>query len=173
MSYPFYIAVFIILALVIIGAFAAWIKVSKRKKEKSKLIKRFEDFSIKNNLAIDKKQIVRKNIIGIDRLNFKLVFLDNGELRWQFHLIDMENILYCKLIKERINPSTHIRKISLQCMFEKETISGINFVFYDETKDDLFKMMGAYKRASYWKKCIDIFTESAKLSVKRNKKIAV
>lgn len=153
--------------------FAAWIKVNKTTKEKGILMKMFEDFSIQNNLAIDKKQVVCKNIIGIDRLNFKLVFLDTQPSKWKFHLIDMENILSCNLIKERNKTTGHISKISLHCRFENEAISDIKFAFYDESKDDEFKTMRSFKKASYWKKCIDIFSETATLSVKKNKKIAV
>lgn len=173
MNYSYYIALFVILVLIMIVIFAAWIKVNKTTKEKGILMKKFEDFSIQNNLAIDKKQVVCKNIIGIDRLNFKLVFLDTQPSKWKFHLIDMENILSCNLIKERNKTTGHISKISLHCRFENEAISDIKFAFYDESKDDEFKTMRSFKKASYWKKCIDIFSETATLSVKKNKKIAV
>ena len=173
MNYSYYIALFVILVLVMIVIFVAWIKVNKTTKEKGILMKKFEDFSIQNNLAIDKKQVVGKNMIGIDRLNFKLVFLDTRPSKWKFHLIDMENILSCNLIKERNKTTGHIGKISLHCRFENEAISDIKFAFYDESKDDEFKTMRSFKKAFYWKKCIDIFSETAKLSVKKNKKIAV
>lgn len=173
MNYSYYIALFVILVLIMIVIFAAWIKVNKTTKEKGILMKKFEDFSIQNNLAIDKKQVVCKNMIGIDRLNFKLVFLDTQPSKWKFHLIDMENILSCNLIKERNKTTGHISKISLHCRFENEAISDIKFAFYDESKDDEFKTMRSFKKASYWKKCIDIFSETATLSVKKNKKIAV
>lgn len=153
--------------------FAAWIKVNKTKKEKGVLMKKFEDFSIQNNLAIDKKQVIRKNMIGIDRLNFKLVFLDTGPSKWKFHLIDMENILSCSLIKERNKTTSYISKIFLHCRFENNALSDIKFPFYDENKDDQFKTMRLFKKAFYWKKCIDIFSETAKLSLKKNKKLAV
>ena len=173
MNYLYYIVFFIILVLIMIVIFAAWIKVNKTAKEKRILMKKFEDFSIQNNLAIDKKQVIRKNMIGIDRLNFKLVFLDTRSSKWKFHLIDMENILSCNLVKERNKTTGHISKITLHCRFENEGLPGIKFSFYDESKDDHFKTMRAFKKAFYWKKCIDIFSETAKLSIKKNKKVAV
>src|SRR6185437_4451267 len=173
MNYYYYIALFLILAVVMIVIFAAWINVNKTSNEKKILLKKFEDFSIQNNLAIDKKQVIRKNMIGIDRLNFKLVFLDTRPPKWRFHLIDMENILSCNLVKERNKTTGHISKITLHCRFENEGLSDIKFSFYDESKDDHFKTMRSFKEAFYWKKCIDIFSETAKLSVKKNKKVAV
>ncbi len=107
-------------------------------------------------------------MIGIDRLNLKLVFLINGASKMQFHLVDMENIVSCKLSKDRHKVKGHLSKISLQCEFEKG-IPGIHFVFFDEKIDDAFRMISSFKKASYWKKC---YTESANLSDKRNKKIA-
>lgn len=172
MNYSYYISFLLILILVPVVVAVAWIKVNRRKKKKGVLRKQFEDFAISNNLSIDKKQIVRGNIIGIDRLNFKLVFLLKSTSKIKFHVIDMENILGCNLNKDRDKATGHISKITLQCVFEKG-LSDINFVFYDESKDDPFNMMSSFKKASYWKKCIDIFTESANLSYKKDKKIAV
>ncbi|HEY5369248.1 MAG TPA: hypothetical protein VIJ75_09670 [Hanamia sp.] len=84
----------------------------------------------------------------------------------------MKNIVSCKLKKDRNKVTGHISKISLECVFEKG-IFAIHFVFYDESKDDAFKIMRSFKKASYWKKCINIFTESANLSYKKNEKFAV
>lgn len=169
MNYSHYIALFIILILVPVVLIGAWIKVNKRKKVKSILRKKFEDFAIRNNLTIDKKQIVRENVIGIDRMNFKLVFLNTETSKDRFRVIDMENILGCNLNKERDESTGHISKISLQCVAENVN-PDIHFVFYDENKDDLITMMRSFKKASYWKKCIDIFTESANLSVRKGER---
>ena len=173
MNYSYYIALFIILTLIMIVIFVAWIKVNKTAKKKGTLMKKFEDFAIQNSLAIDKKQVIHNNMIGIDRLNFKLVFLDTQPSKWKFHLIDLKNVLSCNLIKEQNKITSHISKIFLYCRFENEAIPGLKFSFYDESKDDQFKTMRSFKKAFYWKKCINIFSETAKLSVKRNKKMTV
>lgn len=60
---------FIVIVLILIGIVVSWIKVEKKKKENKKLITSFETFAIKNKLVIDRKQVIHKNIIGIDRLN--------------------------------------------------------------------------------------------------------
>lgn len=172
MNYAFYIPIFLILILVPVVIAVAWVRVKKRKRKRGILRKKFEDFAIKNNLSIDKKQIVRGNMIGIDRLNFKLVFLISNSRKNQFHLVEMRDILNCYLKKDRDKVTKDISKIYLQCRFEKG-IPDLNFVFFDESKDDPFKMMRSFKKASYWKKCIDIFTETANLSAKNNRKIAV
>lgn len=137
----------------------------KKKNDYKKLLKDFEDFLIRNHLTIDKKQHLHKNMIGIDRLNLKLVFLDNSLMRPQFHVINLEDISCCRLIKQK-NPATgHISAIYLKCSFKDSEIPGIEIPFYHALHDDIFKMMRLSKKASYWQKSITIFSETAKLSV--------
>ena len=166
MNPTIYIAIFIIAGLTLFGIVVSWINTNKKNKENKKLLGEFDDFAIKNNLAIDKKQTLNKNMIGIDRLNLKLIFLDNSKIPQEFHLIDLYDLSACRLIKQKNDSNGHISNIFLQCIFKKEVAApDIILPFYNEITDDLFKMIRLAKKASYWKKSINIFRESAVLSL--------
>lgn len=158
-----YIAASLIITLILIGIIVSWYNKKKKKREKDRLMQEFDEFAIQNNLAIDKKQILNKNMIGIDRMNFKLVFLDRSADPQQFHLIDLQDVLDCRLIKQKNNLNGHISHIFLQCIFNNKDESDIRLPFYNELNDDLFQMLRLSKKASYWVKSINIFKESALL----------
>lgn len=158
-----YIAASLILALILLGVIVSWYNKKKKKKDNDKLRQEFNEFAIKNHLAIDKKQILNKNIIGIDRMNFKLIFLDRSTDPQQFHLIDLRDLSDCRLIKQRNNSNGHISHIFLQCIFNDKNKSNISLPFYNEINDDLFQMLRLSKKASYWVKSINLFKESAVL----------
>lgn len=171
MNYAYYIPILVILIVLPTLVVLARMKANRKKTRRKLLRKQFEEFAIQNNLSIDKKQMVRGSMIGIDRLNFKLIFLMNGASKKQFHLVDMRDIIQCRLKKEREKVTKHISKIYLQCLLNKGR-PDIRFVFFDENEDDSFKMLRSFKKASYWKKCIDIFKETANLSLKSNSEVA-
>lgn len=158
-----YIAASLIITLILIGVIVSWYNKKKKKKEKDRLMQEFDEFAIQNNLAIDKKQTLNKNMIGIDRMNFKLVFLDRSTGPKQFHLIDLQDLSDCHLIKQKNNLNGHISHIFLKCIFNDQDESDISLPFYNEINDDLFQMLRLSKKASYWVKSINIFKESAVL----------
>ncbi|MEO8961212.1 MAG: hypothetical protein ABI325_04980 [Ginsengibacter sp.] len=160
-----YIAIFIILILVVFGMVLSWSNHHKKGKEGKKLLDEFDNFVMSHNLAIDKKQTLNKNMIGIDRLNLKLVFLDKSK-KSLFHLIDLEEIKTCRLIRSKNNSNGHIKEISLHCIFKQKDKPVLVLPFYNAMKDDLFKMMRLSKKAAYWEKSINIFKETAELSLK-------
>jgi hypothetical protein len=159
-----YIAVFILGFLILFGMAISWFHQKKKKTEHKKLLKEFEDFVIKNHLSIDKKQELRQSILGIDRLNQKFVFFDNRSTPASSHVIKLEDISSCRLIKQKNLSNEHINHISLNFTFKQKKIPDINIPFYDALHDDIFKMMRLSKEASYWEKRVNIFRETAVLS---------
>jgi hypothetical protein len=164
MNSTVYFGIFIIVTLILFAIVISWINGNKKKNNYKKLLKDFEDFVIRNHLTIDKKQKLHKNMIGIDRLNLKLVFLNNSSMPNRFHVIDLRDLSACRLIKQKNLSTGHISAIYLKCIFKKKENPEIEIPFYDALHDDIFKMMRLSKKASYWQKSITIFTETAKLS---------
>lgn len=158
---------FIVIIFILIGIVASWIKSEKKKKDHQELIERFKAFAIKNNLTIDRKQVIHKNIIGIDRLNSKLIFLDTSSSPAMFYLINLNDLAACHLIKQKDNSTGHISRIILKCIFIKGTPPPVELPFYDQSKDKISMMMRLSKKASFWKKSIDIFRETARLSAQK------
>ncbi len=161
MNSSVYIAIGFIVFIVLMAAGISWLNGYNKKKEKKKQLKRFNDFVINNNLTIDNKQRFNKNIIGIDRLNFVVVFLNNKTKK--FLLVRLKDLADCRLIKERNKNSGHINRIYLKCIFRHKEKEEVILPFYNELNDDVYMMMILSKRAAYWAKRINIFRETARL----------
>jgi hypothetical protein len=156
-----YIAISFITFIVLTGISISWFNNYKKKKEKQKQIKIFNDFVINNNLTIDSKQRFNKNIIGLDRLNYVVVFLNQKTKK--FLLIRLKDVADCRLIKERNKTSGHISHIFLKCIFKRKGKDDVHLPFYNELNDDVYMMIRLSKRADYWAKRINIFRETADL----------
>jgi len=156
-----YTALFIVIALILFGFVLSFSNKAKRKKEKKNLWIEFDQFAIKNNLAIDKKQILNKNVIGIDRLNHKLIFLEKSEGVSKFHIIDLSELSGCCLIKQKNKFNGHISNIFLKCIFQEKGVADIVLPIYNEMKDDLYKLMRLSREAYYWQKSVNIFRQTA------------
>lgn len=164
MNATVYFALFIIAAIVLFAIFISWSNRKTRKKETQKLIAEFDDFVIKSNLTIDKKQKANGNMLGIDRLDYKVVFFDSKKRI--FHLIDLAEVSVCRLIKERNKISGHISKIYLQCVFKNKNVPPLNLPFYDAEYDSVYRMLRLSKKASYWESSINIYRKAAVLAGK-------
>lgn len=162
MNASLYIAIGFIVFIVLVASTISWFNGYKKKKEKQKQLQKFNDFVINNNLTIDSKQRFNKNIIGIDRLNFVVVFLNSKTKR--FLLVRLKDLADCRLINERNKISGHIDRIYLQCIFRQKEKDEVILPFYNEQSDDVYMMLRLSKRAAYWAKRINIFREAARLS---------
>ncbi len=161
MSASVYIAIGFITFIVLAAICISWFNSYKKKKEKQKQLKKFNDFVIKNNLTIDTKQRFNKNIIGIDRLNYVVVFLNHKTKK--FILIRLKELADCSLVKARNKTSGHISHIFLKCIFKGKGKADVHLPFYNELNDDVYMMIRLSKRADYWAKRINIFRETVSL----------
>lgn len=168
MNSTVYFGIFIMVTCILFAIVISWINGNKKKRDYKKLLKKFENFIIQKHLTIDKKQKLHKNMIGIDRLNMKLIFLDNSSMPHHFHVIDLHDLSACRLIKQKNLSTGHIRTIYLKCIFKKKEIPEIEIPFYDALRDDIFKMLRLSKKASYWQKNINIFRRTAILSAQNS-----
>ncbi|MGN6249616.1 MAG: hypothetical protein ACTHNG_14780 [Ginsengibacter sp.] len=159
MSTSIYLAFGFISFIVIASIVISWFNSYKKKKEKQKQLQKFEEFVIENNLTIDSKQRFNKNIIGIDRLNYAVVFLNNNTRK--FLLVRLKEIANCYLVKERSKKTGHINHIYLKCVYRRKDKEAVIIPFYDEKSDDVQMMMRLSKRANYWTKRINLFREAA------------
>ena len=161
MSPSVYISIGFVTFIVLAAICISWFNSYKKKKEKQKQLKKFNDFVIKNKLTIDSKQRFNKNIIGIDRLNYAVVFFNQKTKK--FLLIRLNQLANCHLIKERDKTSGHINHVFLKCIFKEKSNADVHLPFYNELNDDVYMMIRLSKRADYWAKRINIFREAAHL----------
>lgn len=156
-----YTGLSIIGVLLLLAIGLSWMNHLRKKKQNKKLLREFDDFIIQNDLTIDNRQRFNKNIIGIDRLNYTVVFLNNKSKK--IHLIRLKDICECRLVKERSEPGGHINRIFLKCNFKQKEKAEVIFPFYNEQSDDVFAMISYSKKAAIWAKRINIFRESVML----------
>ena len=115
-----YIILFVIVGLIFLAFMVSWFIHYKKKKERSQLIKDFDDFTFNNKIKIDKSQTLNKNMVGLDRVNMKLVFLDRSNHPQQIQLIDLPKLSSCHLLQEKNASTGYISNISLQCIFKEK-----------------------------------------------------
>jgi phage anti-repressor protein len=153
------IALSLIIGFLLIAFSISLVRRKARKKQHKKLLQEFDDFIIEQDLTIDNKQRFNKNIIGIDRLNYVVVFFNDNTKK--IHSVRLKDIAECSIIKEENEPGGHIQQIFLKCNYKQKELGSIIFPFYNAHKDDLFMLMTISKRANTWAKRINIFREAA------------
>lgn len=160
-----YTGLSIIGALLLFAIGLSWINRIRKKKQIKNLLKEFDDFIIQNSLTIDNRQRLNKNIIGIGRLNYVVVFLNNSTKK--IHFIPLKELAECRMVKERNKPGGHIQRIFLRCDFKKKDSPAIFLPFYHEMNDGVFMMLPLSKKAAFWAKRINILREAAKLKYQK------
>ena len=120
-------------------------------------MKQFDDYVAAHNLTIETMQTLNKNIIGLDRESMKIIFLEKKNRIKQVMVIDLEEVLSCKTIKERKTDNSHIKSISLEITYRNPEREGVILPFYHENNDKFYKMMRLAKKAYYWEKRINLF----------------
>ena len=160
MNSTVYIALIIIAAFIGFMAFISWFVRFKKRELRKRLYREFDELVAQNSLQIDKRQTLSKNIIGIDRHNMKLAFIDNAQTPSQTQVIDLGDISSCKLVKNKNRKTGHITNIALQFHFRQKNKPEIIFPVYNEFSDDLYKLMRLSKKATYWEKTINLFRET-------------
>ena len=109
-------------------------------------------------------QILNKNIIGLDRENVKIIFLDRERNQDPVFSIDLNQIKSSETVEYRKNAGGHIQRIDLRLTFKDPEAGFIDLPFYDESRDKFYRMMRLAKKAYHWQKSIEIFREIAAAS---------
>ncbi len=150
---------FIVVDIIFLILVVIWLVRYQNKKIRSRTMKQFDDYVAAHNLTIETKQTLNKNIIGLDRENMKIIFLDRKNRMKTLLVIDLEEILSCKTIKSRKTDNSHIKSISLEIVYKNPEKERVLLPFYHENNDKFYKMMRLAKKAYYWEKRINLFRE--------------
>lgn len=150
---------FVIVDILFLILVVVWLVRYQNKKIRSRTMKQFDDYVAAHNLAIDTKQTLNKNIIGLDRENMKIIFLDRKNRMKPIMNIDLDEVLSCKTITSRKTDTSHIKSISLEITYRNLQKERIILPFYQENNDKFYKMMRLAKKAYYWEKRINLFRE--------------
>ncbi|MHA4811685.1 hypothetical protein ACX0G9_26550 [Flavitalea flava] len=151
------IAVFIVLVVLLFIVLLIVISRREQNKTRKKMDRLLTDLIDRNNLTIDSKEEFRKRIIAVDRVNEQLLFIDlNGEEERSF-LVNLPEVVLCRLIKNERPDKGHINKIFLECTMKGKKETLIQLPFYDEMTDSLQNLPYLSKNADYWKQKINIY----------------
>lgn len=155
------IGLLIVLAVLLVIVLLMAISRREQKKIVTKMGKIYNDLIDRNNLTIDSKEDFRKRIIAVDRVNEQLLFVDlSGEEERSF-LVDLPEVVLCRLVKNERPEKGHITKILLECALKGKKEAVIQLPFYDELTDSLMDLPYLSKKADYWKQKINIYANFA------------
>jgi hypothetical protein len=160
-----FIPLIIVIGIVAFMALVSWIFQYRKKEKNKKLLRSFDELVGQHRLLIDKRQTLNKNIIGIDRENLKLLFIDNTKPQAKNHLVALNDLASCRLVKNRNKQNGYISSIALHFTFKQKNKPAIILPVYNELKDDLYKMMRLSKKATYWEKTINLFREPNQIAL--------
>jgi hypothetical protein len=151
---PLFATIGLVLLILLLGGLINYLK----KVREQKLIKEFDELSKKNALSIDKQQTLNKNMIGIDRVNQKLLFLDRNKLPQQSYIIDLSEVEECELVRIKNPSSGLINNISLRFKYKTGKADTL-LPFFVEGVNKQFKTMRLSKKAMYWVKSVNLFKD--------------
>lgn len=153
-----FLILFILADLILLTLMVVWMVRYHNKKERSRTNREFENFALLNGIRFDNKQLLNKNMIGIDRTAMTLVFLDRSKRSNQVFSISLQDIEKSTFVKEKSKNTGNIQRIFLRIHF-KDGREAIVFPIYDENRDKFYKMMRLAKKGLYWNKTINLFKE--------------
>lgn len=160
-----FIPLIIIIGILMFMALISWIFQYRKKEKNKKLLREFDELVKQHNLVIDKRQTLNRNIIGIDRENLQLIFIDNTKQQPENHLVALNDLASCRLVRKRNKGNGYIASIALHFTFKQKNKPAIILPVYNELKDDLYKMMRLSKKATYWEKTINLFREPNRIAL--------
>ena len=146
----------LILILIGIHIFVITILADKPRNKASQAVKEaFKRVIERHMLSISDMNRFGNRVIAMDADLAKLVLIvyQNG-VTWEKY-INMEDILFCQVIKTADKAGDHIQKVSLELTFRNNE-SDISFAFFDEKLDKPRDLSYRIRKSKYWKRKIQI-----------------
>jgi len=156
MSSTLFVAILIILVVVAPIMILMRINRSELKKEENLLLQEFDDLRKENQLTIGVIEKMGKRIIGLDKLNRKVLFLDKTKETTQVHLFDLRRLSSCEIVKTVARPERHIGTLGIQCLFMDSNHPSIHLTIFDTHFDNIDDLSSIEKKAECWKQNISI-----------------
>lgn len=149
-----------------------WIKY-RREQRKLRLQQYFDAFAKRHQLSPKRQQTLHLNMIGIDRREMKLIFVDGRKMPPIPYLIDLRDIATCRIGRVRNKSTGYVQRIHLIIRYKDKDRNNLLLPVYDESVDRLYRMMRLSKKAHYWQRAIEMFRESGeRLFVSGDKQIS-
>jgi hypothetical protein len=152
------VIIIIMLALLvptlIIGLFAL-ISVRRKQIIRTKLEGAFDQLIKNNQLRIVDTESFRDRVIGIDKVNKKLVFVQFRKEGLKTLSLDLKAISFCRVTKTIDRFSGEVIKIFLHLKYEdSDQLFSLNF--YDRSYDDPRAKQSSLEKARLWKDKVNL-----------------
>lgn len=126
---------------------------AKRARRKQLLLDTLDAIARNKQLYITERELWRHRILGIDRVNQKMVHIDMGEKEAVENIVNLQEIYKCEILQRTIG-NAQINAILLELSFTDKTKPSLHIPFYEERNDGVFEMKTLAERAAYWKKML-------------------
>lgn len=163
---PLSLIIAIILGFSAVYAITEIIKVKRKKKKKISLAMAYDMLVLKNKLSIEQMDVLRNKVIALDRLNQKVVLIDQNVEGEQELCIPLEHIGSSGIIIERNDPHDNIKRIFLQLQ-HRRTGAQYSFCFFDDAHDPITELPSLSKKAWHWSNRVNIHRHPGTVGIKR------
>jgi hypothetical protein len=119
---------------------------------RKKLFEIFANVAAEHKLTFNTKQIFKNRLIAIDRFNLFLLFVDRNSGNDSIHLIDLRQMVFCHIVKQRDQAGKHLSRILIECILKSQ--ETFHLTFFDERFDKADAQLALAKNAERWRKKI-------------------
>jgi hypothetical protein len=141
------ITIKIILTILLITILAVYTyRLIKSKVIRKRLIIMMEEIAEIRNLKIDEYQLLHEQILGIDRQNGILIYL-NYSHRINSRIVDLREVMDCSLILKKV-------VVQLELTYKQPSRPPLSVCFFRKYAESSFRRNARIKTANYWKDLI-------------------
>lgn len=151
------IALLVITLLALIIFFIVWTGNNDQRKIKWRLKENYDTLVERNHMNVDIMEEFRRRIIGLDRVNRMVLFIDLSREKEQIYLFDLSTIRSCHVKKNGKEAGGYRSDIYIECILKGEGKPAIPLPFYEESVDSIQDMLFLSKKAEFWAQKINIF----------------
>jgi hypothetical protein len=126
---------------------------ARRRKKKQLLLDTLDSVAKKEQLYITERMLWRNRILGIDRINRKIVQVISEGTETIPQVIDLSEVGKCELLQQKSN-QIQISAVLLALIFHDKTKPSLHIPFYEERNDGVYEMKSLTERAVHWQNMI-------------------
>jgi len=153
------IIIFFLLLPTLIICFLAILEEKRKKQIKKDLKQTIGQLAKENKLKVVEIHLFHRRAIALDRINKKLVFVNHHKEFVDQFCIDLETLVFCRIVKIEDESSKRVEKVFIEVK-NKGINEVLKLVFYHRSFDNLRAKATLIREAEYWRKKINLHRKS-------------
>jgi len=153
------IIIFFLLLPTLIICSLAILGEKRRKQIKKELNRKIDQLAKENKLKVVEIHLLHRRAIALDRINKKLVFVNHHKEFVDQFCIDLEMLVFCRIVKIEDKSSKRVEKVFIE-MKNKDTNEISRLVFYERSFDNIRAKATLIREAEYWRNKINLHRKS-------------